>query len=66
MAADPCEVFSHSLSTTAPTMSVGSLGNPHATGRKAAHPWDPRVSPLSAKGKSARIALPIAASFSHI
>ena len=45
-AADTREVFSYSWSTTAPTMSGGSLGKPHAIGRQAAHPWDSRVYPL--------------------
>jgi len=47
-------------------MSVGNFGNPHATCRIAAHSWDRRVLPLSGNVKSARIALPIAAMFSHI
>jgi hypothetical protein len=44
-------VLSHSLSTTAPTMSVGILSNPHATCHKAAPPWDPRLLPLVREGE---------------
>ena len=50
-AADPREVFSHSWSTTAPTMSGGSLGKPHAIGRQAAHPLDSRVLTLVRDGE---------------
>jgi hypothetical protein len=43
-------MFFLSWSTTAPTMSGGSLGNPHAIGRQAVHPWDLRVLPLVRDG----------------
>ena len=46
MAADPGELCPPCWSPTAPTMSGGSLGNPHAAGRHAVHPWGPRVCPL--------------------